>query len=247
MAKKIFIGIISCFIALGLWVKVGDNQKVVEKTTQTDQIKEPVQSTAKSDETYPGNATDWDLILVNKDNKIEKEPTNLKELPNGEKIDSRIFGTFNAMVNAADKKGFKIVTISGYRSVAEQRAIVERDIASYKAQGFSDEEAKKKAMEYLTEPGLSEHHTGLAIDILDQDWYNKGNMLEGEFGDTDAGKWIEENACQYGFIVRYEKGKESITGINYEPWHIRYVGKANALYMKKHNLSLEEYVEMIKK
>jgi len=245
MAKKIFIGIICCFIALGLWFKVGKSQEAVEQTTQSAKTGET--SAIETKEIYPGKATDWNLILVNQDNKIEKEPTNLKELPNGEKIDSRIFDSFNKMVDAADKKGFKIVTISGYRSVAEQTAIVERDVASYKAQGLSDEEAKKKAMEYLTEPGLSEHHTGLAIDILEQEWYNQGNMLEGEFGETEAGKWIEENACQYGFIVRYEKGKESLTGINYEPWHIRYVGKANALYMKKHNLSLEEYVEMIKK
>lgn len=244
MAKKIFVGIICCFIAFGIWFKVGGNQEAVEKTEDT---KDNMVSKIETKDIYPGKATDWDLILVNKDNKIEKEPTNLKELPNGEKIDSRIFHAFNDLVDAASKEGYKIVTISGYRSVAEQTAIVNRDIASYKAQGLSDEEAKKKAMEYLTEPGLSEHHTGLAIDILEQEWYNQGNMLEGEFGDTPAGKWIEEHSCDYGFIVRYEKGKENITGINYEPWHIRYVGKANALYMKKHNLSLEEYVEMIKK
>ena len=162
MAKKIFIGIICCFIALGLWFKVGKSQEAVEQTTQSAKTGET--SAIETKEIYPGKATDWNLILVNQDNKIEKEPTNLKELPNGEKIDSRIFDSFNKMVDAADKKGFKIVTISGYRSVAEQTAIVERDVSSYKAQGLSDEEAKKKAMEYLTEPGLSEHHTGLAID-----------------------------------------------------------------------------------
>ncbi|MGY3703497.1 hypothetical protein BW731_08940 [Vagococcus martis] len=243
MAKKVFVGIIGCFIALGIWFKVGSNQQAVEKTEE----RSTKQTTKiKTDDIYPGNASDWNLILVNKDNKIEKEPTNLKELPNGKKIDSRIYDAFNDMVEAANKKGFKLVVISGYRSVAEQTAIVQRDIATYKAQGLSDEDAKKQAMAYLTEPGLSEHHTGLAIDILEQEWYNQGNMLEGAFGDTPAGKWIEENASEYGFIVRYEHGKEDITGINYEPWHIRYVGKANALYMKEHNLSLEEYVEMIK-
>ncbi|MGX4686708.1 M15 family metallopeptidase [Vagococcus sp. JNUCC 83] len=244
MAKKIFVGIICCFIVLGVWFKAGGSQEVVEKAENTKGNKV---SKIETKAIYPGKVTDWDLILVNKDNKIEKEPTSLKELPNGEKIDSRIFSAFNELVDAANKENYKIITISGYRSVAEQTAIVNRDIASYKSQGLSDEEAKKKAMEYLTEPGLSEHHTGLAIDILEQDWYNQGNMLEGEFGDTPAGKWIEAHSCDYGFIVRYEKGKEKITGINYEPWHIRYVGKANALYMKKHNLSLEEYVEMIKK
>ena len=243
MAKKVLAGIICCFLVLGIWVKFGDNKDTGNTATNTTKKQE---NNIPSKETYPGKASDWNLILVNENNKIEKEPTNLKELPNGEKIEGRIYDDYNNLVKAAEKKGFKLIAISGYRSVDEQKAIVQRDIASYQAQGLSDAEAKKKAMEYLTEPGLSEHHTGLAVDILEQEWYNQGNTLEGEFGDTPAGKWIENNVAQYGFVVRYEPGKEKITGINYEPWHIRYVGKANALYMKKHNLSLEEYVEKIK-
>lgn len=243
MAKKVLVGIVCCFVALAIWIKFGnipETTETVKTTTTNEETKVP------SKETYPGKASDWNLILVNENNKIEKEPSNLKELPNGEKIEGRIYEDYNNLVKAAEKKGYKLIAISGYRSVDEQKAIVQRDTASYQAQGLSEEDAKKKAMEYLTEPGLSEHHTGLAVDILEQEWYNEGNTLEGEFGDTPAGKWIEDNAAQYGFVVRYEPGKEKITGINYEPWHIRYVGKANALYMKKHNLSLEEYVEKIK-
>lgn len=243
MAKKVLVGIVCCFVALAIWIKFGnipETTETVKTTTTNEETKVP------SKETYPGKASDWNLILVNENNKIEKEPSNLKELPNGEKIEGRIYEDYNNLVKAAEKKGYKLIAISGYRSVDEQKAIVQRDTASYQAQGLSEEDAKQKAMEYLTEPGLSEHHTGLAVDILEQEWYNEGNTLEGEFGDTPAGKWIEDNAAQYGFVVRYEPGKEKITGINYEPWHIRYVGKANALYMKKHNLSLEEYVEKIK-
>jgi len=246
MAKKVFIGIVCCFFAVALWFKYGVSKE--DETINSSKTLETtdVESDISTKDIYPGKVDDWDLILVNKDNKIEKEPTNLKELPNGEKIDGRIYDSYSQMVEAAEKKGFTLIAISGYRSVAEQTAIVNRDIANYRSQGLSETDAKKKAMAYLTEPGLSEHHTGLAIDILEQEWYNEGNTLEGEFGDTPAGKWIEENACQYGFVVRYETGKEKITGINYEPWHLRYVGKANALFMKKHNLSLEEYVERLK-
>jgi D-alanyl-D-alanine carboxypeptidase len=102
-------------------------------------------------------------------------------------------------------------------------------------------------MKYLTKPGLSEHHTGLALDVLDTEWYNQGNMLDEAFGETEAGKWLAENVCHYGFVIRYEKGKEKITGINYEPWHIRYVGKENAEYMYQNKLVLEEYIDQLKK
>ena len=102
-------------------------------------------------------------------------------------------------------------------------------------------------MKYLTVPGLSEHHTGLALDVLSIDWYNQGNSLEESFGEMDAGKWLAKNAAQFGFIIRYEKGKEAITGINYEPWHIRYVGIENAEYMYDNQLVLEEYIDQLKK
>lgn len=218
------------------------------KTDTTTSTTKPVKSDSKkAQDKYPGNSSDWDLLLVNEQHKIQEEPTNLKELSPGERVDSRIYEAYQALNDAAKKAGHDLVIVSAYRSVAEQEVIVERDTTNYINQGFSTEEASKKAMAYLTKPGLSEHHTGLALDVLESKWYADGNMLEGEFGDTEAGKWLDKNVCHYGFVIRYQKGKEQITGINYEPWHIRYVGKENAEYMHDHNLVLEEYVEQLNK
>ena len=90
-------------------------------------------------------------------------------------------------------------------------------------------------------PGASEHQVGLALDIVCSTYYR----LDEAFGDTEAGKWLAENSYQYGFILRYPKDKEEITGIEYEPWHFRYVGKEAAKEMTEQKLTLEEYVEQV--
>lgn len=245
MAKKVWIGIVLGMITLSLVVFIQGES--VDKEAVTDSPKEVAIAQKKEATTLPGDLNDWALLLVNNEHKITEEPSNLVELPNGKQIDERIEGQFNDLLKGASEAGFNLTVISGFRSIAEQEIIVQRDTESYLNQGFSEAEAKEKAMAYLTVPGLSEHHTGLALDVLDQDWYNQGNTLEEAFGETSAGKWLDENACHYGFVIRYLPGKEEITGINYEPWHIRYVGQENAEYMKKHNLVLEEYIEQLKK
>ncbi|HCM89385.1 MULTISPECIES: M15 family metallopeptidase [Vagococcus] len=243
MAKKIFIIITCLFVGLAIIFHTQKSNKDKKETTtiSTEQV-------VKKEESHlPGKLDDWNLILVNNEHQIKEEPTNLKELPDGHKVDSRIHDEYLALSEAAAKAGFELTIISSYRSVAEQEEIVARDIQNYLYQDYSESEAKELAMKYLTVPGLSEHHTGLALDVLDVKWYEEGNMLEEEFGETDAGKWLDENVNHYGFVIRYKKGKEKLTGINYEPWHIRYVGKENAEYMTKNQLVLEEYIEQLKK
>lgn len=250
MAKKIFLLITTLFIGITVIFYTNhfenfkasmSKDKTVEETTSSSVVTEKT----KSD--LPGDIDDWNLLLVNESNEIKQEPNNLKELPNGYKIDSRIYKEYIELEEAAKKAGFELTVISAYRSVEDQRTVVEQDVSEYLAQGYSEKEAEKLAMRYLTVPGQSEHHTGLAIDVLDVEWYNQGNMLDEAFGETEAGKWLAENVCHYGFVIRYEKGKESITGINYEPWHIRYVGKENAEYMYDNQLVLEEYIDQLKK
>lgn len=250
MAKKIFITITCLFIGLSIVFYASQYDKITSLNDTKESTKETVKKEPKKEtkETkLPGKLNDWELLLVNEQHKIKEEPKNLKELPDGHKVDSRIYEPYLSLVEGAKKAGYELTVISAYRSVAEQEAIVERDTEENLYQGVPEDEAKKKAMEYLTVPGLSEHHTGLALDVLDVKWYQEGKMLEEGFGETEAGKWLDENACHYGFIIRYQKGKEKITGINYEPWHIRYVGKENAEYMTKNHLVLEEYVDQLKK
>src|SRR5699024_1120015 len=111
--------------------------------------------------------------------------------------------------------------------------------------GMSEEEANKKAKEYLTEPGHSEHHTGLALDIVDEAWIVAGNDLEPEYAEEPSQHWLEETMTNNGFILRYPEGKEEVTGILYEPWHFRYVGVENAKFIVENKLALEEFVELL--
>ena len=96
----------------------------------------------------------------------------------------------------------------------------------------------------VANPGFSEHQTGLAMDISS---LSANRDLTEEFGETIEGKWLKENAHLFGFILRYPKGKESITGYQYEPWHFRYVGEKVAPIIFSKNLTLEEYFKKVEK
>ncbi len=116
--------------------------------------------------------------------------------------------------------------------------------SSVKTVGISKEEAQAQVKTYSCAPGTSEHQTGLAVDLAD---ITKGDaILEEPFKDTAAGKWLAENCTKFGFILRFEADKQDITGIIYEPWHFRYVGRYHATRMTELGLCLEEYVELLK-
>lgn len=132
---------------------------------------------------------------------------------------------FLNMQKEAAKEGIKLTIISGYRSYTKQQSIYNR---------YVKRDGKKEADRYSARPGHSEHQTGLAFDV---------NSLDQSFGNTKAGIWLSENCYKYGFILRYPKGKESITGYMYEPWHFRYIGSdAKNLYNKGNWITLEEYL-----
>ena len=120
---------------------------------------------------------------------------------------------------------------SGYRSYDKQKSIFERNASSVGA-----EEANKTS----ARPGQSEHQTGLAMDVTSS---KVGYNLVESFGTTTEGIWLRENAHLFGFIIRYPKGKEQITGYSYEPWHLRFVGLEVAEYIYTHGLTLEEYFQ----
>ena len=109
----------------------------------------------------------------------------------------------------------------------------------------SEEEALDRTKDYLTEPGHSEHHTGLALDIVDEEWIVAGNGLIPEYDTQASQQWMMETMTDYGFILRYPAKKEEITDIQYESWHFRYVGEENAHYIVEHDLVLEEYIERL--
>ena len=128
---------------------------------------------------------------------------------------------------------------AGYRTWDDQVKLLNAKISSYrkKNKDWSSSKARRAALKSVAEPGCSEHHLGLAFDIN-----VKGAKT---FSSTKQYKWLKENCWNYGFIMRYTKEKEKITGFTAEAWHIRYVGVNHAKYMQEHDLCLEEYIEGI--
>lgn len=139
------------------------------------------------------------------------------------------------MFAAAQKEGLKLYASSGYRSFERQQTVFHTEVSRV---------GEEKASQAVAFPGNSEHQTGLAMDITSE---NVQFQLNEQFGSTQEGKWLQDNAHLFGFILRYPKGKESITGYQYEPWHFRYVGKKAARVIYENNWTLEEYFKRVKK
>ena len=153
--------------------------------------------------------------------------------------DERIIDDLLAMIQAAKDDGVSLQIISPYRDLKYQENLFNRKVTYYMNEGLSYMEAYQLASQAVTVPNASEHQLGLALDIV-TDTYTK---LKEEFEDTEAGKWLAANSYRYGFILRYPKGKEDITCIEYEPWHFRYVGVEAATLITEQGITLEEFWE----
>ena len=220
----------------------GNTQESQEQASASDEVNEEDFPTVSLD--------DWSLVLVGPNNKIKSEiaQKDLGKLSNGYLVDQRIVSAYEKLADAAKAAGHPLVMVSAYRSVAYQEEIFNANVNTLMSQGHTKEEAIRITKLTFTEPGYSEHHTGLAVDVVDQDWYQNhtGELLNEGFGDTDGGKWLQAHAREYGFIIRYPKGKHDITQIDYEPWHLRYVGVEVATYIEEHEMTFEEFLEEAK-
>lgn len=231
-------------------IKKEDTVVVAKKKATNEETKQSTKATKEEKKveekpTYPGKIGDWALQLVNRNNPIKQEPTDIGEFQ-GYPVDSKIIPALTAMTADAKKDGINLQVVSAYRSVSYQDQLFQESVTDGLNHGLSQDKAKTEALKYRTEPGTSEHHTGLACDIVDTAWNEKNGDLVDSYGDEPGGKWLAANGANYGFIVRYPKDKEKETYIEYEPWHMRYVGIENAKYMKEHGLCLEEYVALLK-
>lgn len=216
--------------------RANSNQKV--KITKASYIKQEKTKNGKTIYTtkYPASIA----VVVNKKIYLPKNyvPKNLiypntsfifKEKVEKRKLRKEAAVALEKMFAAAKKDKIYLSGVSGYRSEATQTAVFNRYV---KRDGY------EKAITYSAIPGTSEHQTGLAIDVSG----STGKCAAAScFADTKEAKWIDRNSANFGYIVRYPKGKEHVTGYKYEPWHIRYVGPDIAKDMKKRNLTLEEY------
>ncbi|MBV6373904.1 M15 family metallopeptidase [Enterococcus casseliflavus] len=220
----------------------GNTQESQEQASASDEVNEEDFPTVSLD--------DWSLVLVGPNNKIKSEiaQKDLGKLSNGYLVDQRIVSAYEKLADAAKAAGHPLVMVSAYRSVAYQEEIFNANVNTLMSQGHTKEEAIRITKLTFTEHGYSEHHTGLAVDVVDQDWYQNhtGELLNEGFGDTEGGKWLQAHAREYGFIIRYPKGKHAITQIDYEPWHLRYVGVEVATYIEEQELTFEEFLEEAK-
>ncbi|HEP1470529.1 TPA: D-alanyl-D-alanine carboxypeptidase family protein [Streptococcus pyogenes] len=182
---------------------------------------------------------DWELILVNRDHMTEELSPELVDI-NGISVDKRIEQATSDFLAAAQAIDPQEHLISGYRSVAYQAELYQSYIKKEMANDptLTQEAAEALVQTYLQPPGASEHHTGLAIDISTVDTLNAS--------DPSVSKAVQKIAPDYGFVLRFPEGKKTSTGVDYEDWHYRYVGKASARYMAQHNLTLEEYIAALK-
>ncbi len=188
-------------------------------------------------------------ILTNKQNKVSADyaPTDLV-VPSGcqYQMERTAANALVSLLSAAKQNGiYDLVLYSGYRTYASQKNKYETRTNNYLNQGYSQAEAEAKAGEYIAPPGASEHHTGLAADVCSSTIVNKYGYLSDEFDTTKSYQWMKNNCAQYGFIIRYQKGKESITGYSYEPWHIRYIGKEHAVACTALGITYEEYYSLL--
>ena len=214
----------------------GKMEKISNKT-KTDGI-----NNKKNKEKRMINKNDWKLVLVNGKHKIKKN-YDITVTPIGytQAIDERCYDNLKNMINDCRNAGYNPVICSSYRSHEKQVLLFENKIKDFIGQGYTRKEAKKKAGTVVAIPGTSEHEIGLAVDIVDV----KYQLLEENQEKTETQNWLMKNCWKYGFILRFPKGKENITGVIYEPWHFRYVGKEAAKEITERGICLEEYLGVI--
>lgn len=183
------------------------------------------------EDTIKADTNKENLILVNKyyylaDNYVPNDLVTLSPTYNigtNSKMRKEVASAFMKMSDAALLDNISIKNVSGYRSYDYQVNLYN---------DYAKRDGKDMADKYSARAGFSEHQTGLCTDI---------NLIDNSFEETDAFNWLSKNAYKYGFILRFPKGKENITGYQYEPWHYRYVGIKAAKIIKDENLTLEEY------
>lgn len=262
LARKYFVRrtllLIAAIAALGgcVWLAVslagksGDKQPPAESLSEasaapeTSSEQEPPSSSEPDPEPEPIDAdSDWSLVLANVENPLPEgfAPPELTAITGEYSVDSRIAEAVSRMFAAAKGDGISLVICSAYRSKDYQQTLYDRKIQEFIDAGEDEQEAVATAGTIVAVPGTSEHQTGLALDIVTTSY----QVLDEGFAETPAFRWLSEHAQEYGFVLRFPKNKQALTGIIYEPWHYRYVGIDNARRMNESDYCLEEYVYVL--
>ncbi|MBI2588608.1 M15 family metallopeptidase [Candidatus Saccharibacteria bacterium] len=222
-------------VGMIVWWRRDDNTQAVLKNTniptdtqKTAQSTKPISSPGFNKKQYSVNdpASIW--VVVNKGRILPADyvPANLVENMN---LRSEPATALKSLINGAAKDGLKLILVSGYRSYTSQKSVYDSYVAT---------QGQAAADTFSARPGHSEHQTGLAADV----GASSGKcQLDKCFGDTPEGQWLAANAYSYGFIIRYPQDKTSLTGYDFEPWHIRYIGIDLANEVNKTGQTLEQF------
>lgn len=229
-----FLAVVLALLGLYIFATVDDVTKNPLVASKEVTVKKKAATVKQSKVTLPSvSVDDWELVLVNRDHPVGDSVPELADV-SGILVDSRIREATEAFVSEVMRldaneplQGLYL----GYQSVDEQEVLFQTRLAEEMAAGLTEEEAMTVVGQALVPAGYSEHHTGLAIDLM------SGSLV------AEA---IAKAAPEYGFILRYPVGKEDITGFSHEDWHFRYVGVESAKYMTENNLTLEEYLEQLR-
>lgn len=231
IAAVLLAGIIVGAIFIIKGCKKDDAPADEDQNQPAQDVLEPVDDQPKADDEL--------LTLVNPWNPLPDSWTpDLVTLSDGRKIDSRCYEAFQEMMDACKAAGYSPFLCSAYRTQETQQQLYDNKVQRLINSGMSEEEAKVEATKAVAIPGTSEHQLGLAVDIVDANMQD----LTDEQENTATQKWLMANSWRYGFIHRYPNDKTDITGIIYEPWHYRYVGKDAAQDIFNRDITLEEYL-----
>ena len=185
----------------------------------------------------------WYLTLVNFETPIDPElevPLSTLE-GSTQRFDSRAISALEDMLAAMEAEGLSPAVCSGYRTRETQETLYARQVDFWLSMGYSQADAEAEACLMVARPDTSEHQLGLAADIVAADY----QVLDASQENTPEQQWLLAHCQEYGFILRYPSGKTDRTGVSYEPWHYRYVGKAAAEAIMAQGLCLEEYLESL--
>lgn len=182
------------------------------------------------------------ILLVNPWNHLPEDySVKLRKINDSYQVASLAYPDFQDMMADCAAAGCAPVVCSAYRTQEYQEKLFARKISRLVAAGMTQEEAEKEAATVVAIPGTSEHQLGLALDIID----NSNWKLDQSQENTKTQQWLMANSWKYGWILRYPNGKTELTGIIYEPWHYRYVGKEIAAELHQLDMCLEEYLNML--
>lgn len=227
--------------------KEENNQKETKQEASTTeetenvgaQVVDAVEAAKLNAESLASEKEVWKLTLVNGSYPLTTDyRPELVEIEQGMMVDKRIEEDLQQMLSDIREAGLNPYICSAYRDYEYQRTVFNETMVTWIGQGYTPLDAYDETAKSVAIPGTSEHATGLALDITSAEFAE----LDDRQAETAEAKWLAENCWKYGFILRYPLDKSDITGIVYEPWHYRYVGKDAAKEITEQGVTLEEYL-----